>query len=124
MSGKIHELDAAHHGAQLHLDKQSAPEIKAMIAELIADRDSRGWQHDLKNLAMGLNVEAGEVLDIYTWKDTGESLSDAEAAHTAEELADVLIYVFDMCAKLDLDPLKIMRAKQAINATRHRGAKA
>lgn len=123
MSGKIHELDAQHHGAQLHIDENSAPEIRATIAELVHDRDSRGWQHDLKNLAMALNVEASEVLDIFTWKDTGEALADTEVAHTAEELADVLIYVFDMCAKLDLDPLKLIRAKQEINANRHWGQK-
>lgn len=119
MNGKIHELDAAHHGQALHLDNQSDPEIVAMIQALIADRDSRGWQHHLKNLAMALNVEASEVLDIFTWKDVGETLSDEEVAHTAEELADVLIYTFDMCAKLNLDPLKLMHAKHAINLTRH-----
>lgn len=123
MKGKIHELDPEHHGQQLQLDEHTAPAIKAMIKTLVADRDERGWRHDLKDLAMGLNVEAAEVLDIYTWKDTGEAPTAAEVAHTAEELADVLIYAFDMCAKLNLDPLKLMQAKQKINGSRHRGQK-
>ena len=123
MGGKIHELDAQHHGAMLHVDEQSNPAVRTLLQELAADRDRRGWDHKLKNLAMALNVEASEVLEIFTWKDLDEELTDTERAHTAEELADVLIYVFDMCNRLDLDPLKIVAAKQKINAGRHWGAK-
>lgn len=123
MGGKIHELDAEHHGSMLHVDEQSNPAVRALLQELAADRDRRGWDHKLKNLAMALNVEASEVLDIFTWKDLDEELTDTERAHTAEELADVLIYVFDMCNRLDLDPLKLVAAKQQINADRHWGQK-
>ena len=119
MNGKIHNLDPKHHGQALLLDETSDPAIAEMIQALVKDRQSRGWHHDLKNLAMALNVEASEVMDIFTWKDVGEPLSDEEKAHTAEELADVLIYTFDMCAKLGLDPLKVMQAKHRINLTRH-----
>ncbi|WP_461225565.1 nucleotide pyrophosphohydrolase [Lacticaseibacillus suihuaensis] len=120
MSKDFHDLDPEHHGAALRLDVASAPAIRATVAALVKDRDERGWTHHLKNLATALNVEAAEVLEIFTWKDVGEPLSEQETAHVAEELADVLIFVFDMCAKLDLDPLKLIAAKQVINAPRHR----
>lgn len=70
-----------------------------------------------------MNVEAAAVLDIYTWKDTGAAPSEAAVAYTAEELADVLIDAFAICAKLNLDPLKLMQAKQQINDSRHRAQK-
>ncbi|WP_241559460.1 nucleotide pyrophosphohydrolase [Lacticaseibacillus hulanensis] len=121
MNGKVHKLDPEHNGAALRLDNKSDPQIAAMMHDLEHFRDvEKGWgdAHQLKNLAMALNVEASELMDIFTWKDVGEPLSDEESAHAAEELADVMIYSFFMCSRLGLDPLKVVRAKHEINRGR------
>lgn len=122
MNQNIHELDAEHHGAKLKIDDQSDSGIVDMMAALEHFRDvEKNWgeYHTPKNLAMALNVEAGEVADIFKWYRDGEAVSAHDKAHAAEEIADVLIYSFFMCSRLGFDPLKLMQAKHAINQGRH-----
>ncbi|WP_155286159.1 nucleotide pyrophosphohydrolase [Lacticaseibacillus zhaodongensis] len=122
MNGKIHELDAADHGAKLQIDADSDPAIAAMMHDLEHFRDvEKHWApyHTPKNLAMALGVEASELSDIFTWTKDGYDIDDTQRAHAAEELADVMIYAFFMCSRLHLDPLKVIRAKHEINQGRH-----
>lgn len=111
MSEQIHELDAANHGAKLKLDANSAPEIRQMMQELADFRREKGWdESNLKDLAIALMGETNEVLDIFKWQPENQPLSDHDLAHLEEELADVQIYVYDMCLGLGLDPLKLVQA--------------
>ncbi|MFC6163199.1 nucleotide pyrophosphohydrolase [Lactiplantibacillus dongliensis] len=84
---------------------------------LIAFRDKKGWQkyHNLKDLALSLNLEASEVLEIFQWQPSNHDLSDEERQHLEEELADTLIYAFYMCEKLQVDPLDIVAKKMKFN---------
>jgi len=88
---------------------------------LIAFRDKKGWQkyHNLKDLAISLNLEASEVLEIFQWQPSNQNLSDEERQHLEEELADTLIYAFYMCEKLQIDPLDIVTKKMKFNQSRH-----
>jgi NTP pyrophosphatase (non-canonical NTP hydrolase) len=88
---------------------------------LIEFRDKKGWQkyHNLKDLAISLNLEASEVLEIFQWRSAVQPLSEEENQHLQEELADTLIYVFYMCEKLKIDPLEIVAKKMNINQSRH-----
>jgi NTP pyrophosphatase (non-canonical NTP hydrolase) len=88
---------------------------------LIAFRDKKGWQkyHNLKDLAVSLNLEASEVLEIFQWQPSNHDLSDEERQHLEEELADTLIYAFYMCEKLQVDPLDIVAKKMKFNQGRH-----
>ncbi|VDG17793.1 nucleotide pyrophosphohydrolase [Lactobacillus pentosus] [Lactiplantibacillus mudanjiangensis] len=88
---------------------------------LIAFRDKKGWQkyHNLKDLAVSLNLEASEVLEIFQWQPSDHELSDDERQHLEEELADTLIYTFYMCEKLGVNPLDIVANKMQFNKSRH-----
>ncbi|TBX49379.1 nucleotide pyrophosphohydrolase [Lactiplantibacillus paraplantarum] len=88
---------------------------------LIEFRKKKGWQkyHNLKDLAVSLNIEAGEVLEIFQWHATEQQLDTAENQHLQEELADTLIYIFYMCEKLQVDPLEIVAQKMKVNQSRH-----
>ncbi|KRN59291.1 nucleotide pyrophosphohydrolase [Limosilactobacillus secaliphilus] len=83
--------------------------------------DERGWEkyHNLKDLALSVNLEASEVLEIFQWKDEKQQLTPEETAHLKEEIADTLIYLFYMCDKLKMDPYKEIQKKMAINEHRH-----
>ncbi len=120
MNGKVHKLDPEHNGAALRLDETSDPQIAQMMHDLVQFREDKGWGNDdpLKNLAVALNVEASELMDIFTWHNDDETPSAEMKAHAAEELADVMIYAFFMCSRLGLDPLKVIRAKHEINEGR------
>lgn len=78
--------------------------------------DERDWNevHNPKNLSMSIAIEAAELMEIFQWMDINASRSIMESnekEHVEEELADVLIYCFSLCNKLNLDPLKIMNSK-------------
>ncbi|WP_125766517.1 nucleoside triphosphate pyrophosphohydrolase family protein [Lapidilactobacillus wuchangensis] len=119
MSGQIHELDAENHGAKLKLDETSAPEIRQMMQAIVDFRHEKGWDtSNLKDLAIALMGETNEVLEIFKWHPENEPLSDRDLAHLQEELADVQIYVYDMCWALGLDPLKLIQAKHQVNQGR------
>ncbi|WPC20221.1 nucleotide pyrophosphohydrolase [Pediococcus inopinatus] len=88
--------------------------------EIINFRDDRGWKkyHNLKDLALSLNLEASEVLEIFQWKKTDHKLSDEEQKHLEDELADTLIYAFYMCDKLGVNPYDIIQSKLNVNNNR------
>jgi NTP pyrophosphatase (non-canonical NTP hydrolase) len=83
----------------------------------------RNWGqfHTPKNLAMALNVEAGELLELFQWL-TPEQSAEPEAdvrEQIADELADVFVYCLLMSDKLDIDLLAATRAKMAKNEAKY-----
>ncbi|WP_282708988.1 nucleotide pyrophosphohydrolase [Ligilactobacillus sp. Marseille-Q7487] len=84
-------------------------------------RDERGWQkyHNLKDLALSVNLEASEILEIFQWQDSSQKLDDKQLEHLKEEIADTLIYLFFMCDKLNIDPEDIIAQKMQRNQKRH-----
>ena len=96
-------------------------DYQAALTILRNFRAARGWDdyHNLKDLALSVNLEASEVLEIFQWKPEGQSLTDAETAHLKEEIADTLIYLFYMCDQLGMDPYAEIAKKMKINEGRH-----
>lgn len=84
-------------------------------------RDQRGWQkyHNLKDLAISLNLEASEVLEIFQWQPTDQALTDEQKQHLTEELADTMIYLVYMFDKLGIDPGEAIKKKVHVNEGRH-----
>ncbi|MFC6170824.1 nucleotide pyrophosphohydrolase [Loigolactobacillus jiayinensis] len=98
-----------------------ATKYEQVIKDLIEFRDQRGWQkyHNLKDLAISLNLEASEVLEIFQWQPADTELDEQQTQHVQEEIADTLIYCFYMCEKLGVDPLALVAKKVEINQGRH-----
>ncbi|WP_262316341.1 nucleotide pyrophosphohydrolase [Lacticaseibacillus parakribbianus] len=96
------------------VDQDSAAAYRALIQQIVAFRNARGWDEAQSpvNLAKSLSIEASEVLQCFQWADT---LPKEDVPHLAEELADVLTYSFYLCDRFNLDPLKLVAAKNAIN---------
>lgn len=81
-------------------------QINRAFRELAA---RKAWQayHTPKNLAAAVAVEAAELLENFQW------LSDEQAAalkydvdakvKVADEVADVLMYLVELCARLEID---------------------
>lgn len=84
-------------------------------------RDQRGWRkyHNLKDLAISVNLEASEVLEIFQWQPADQKLTDKQKAHLQEELADTMIYLIYMFDKLGIDPGDAIKKKMGFNQTRH-----
>ncbi len=92
-------------------------DIQTIIQELIKFRNERDWEqfHNPKDLALAINVEAGELLELFLWKNADE----ANAEKIKEELADVLAYAFLLSAKYNLDIKEIVLEKIKKNAEKY-----
>jgi len=83
-------------------------------------RDQRNWAqfHNPKDLAISLNLEASELLEIFQW--SGDDLICAEKLDKIkEELADVLCYSILMADRCGLDLDEIICAKMQKNAEKY-----
>lgn len=81
---------------------------------------SQGWYEadsarpqTLRNLAISLNLEAGEVLEHFQWNG---QLADREAL--AEELADVALYLLQIASLAEIDLEQAILRKLARNYQR------
>jgi NTP pyrophosphatase (non-canonical NTP hydrolase) len=89
-------------------------ELQLVIARFSKERD---WDqfHNGKDLALGLSIEASELLEAYLWK----SPEDVDVDKVKEELADVLNYALQIATKYDLDVKQIVMEKLAKNALKY-----
>ena len=83
------------------------------IRRFTTDRD---WDqfHSPSNLAKSISIEAGELLECFQWNDT-----DYDLEHVKEELADVLVYCYDLLDKLNLDEDEIINSKMEKNEKKY-----
>lgn len=92
-------------------------EINKITEELRKFRDDRDWAqfHNPKDLAIALNIESSELLELFLWK----AAEDADAEKVKDELADVFAYAFILADKYGLNVAQIMREKLAKNTLKY-----
>jgi NTP pyrophosphatase (non-canonical NTP hydrolase) len=103
----------------------SLAELQNAIDAFVAERDWAQF-HAPKNLAMGVAIEAAEIMEHFLWCSGEESpaLDPARRAEVANEIGDVLIYLIELGRSLDIDIVGAARAKLEINRERYPVAKA
>ena len=91
--------------------------MQEIIQELIKFRDERDWEqfHNPKDLALAINVEAGELLELFLWKNS----NDANHERVKEELADVFAYAFLLAHKYNFDVKAIVLDKIKKNGEKY-----
>ncbi len=96
--------------------------LKEAVRRFAAER---AWEpfHSPKNLAMGLAVEAAELMEPFLWLECDASRhvvkDEARKQAVAEELADVAVYVLNLANVLDLDLSQTIIDKIAKNAQKY-----
>ncbi len=92
-------------------------DIEEIIQALIKFRNERDWEqfHNPKDLALAINVEAGELLELFLWKNAEE----ANKEKVKEELADVLAFALLLAEKYGLDVKQIVLDKIKSNAQKY-----
>ena len=92
-------------------------DIKKITDKLIEFRNERDWEqfHNPKDLAVALNIEAGELLENFLWK----SHEEANKEKVKEELADVFAYAFLLADKYAFDVKQIVLDKIKSNGEKY-----
>jgi NTP pyrophosphatase (non-canonical NTP hydrolase) len=99
-------------------DKET--KIQELKDLLLKFRDKRDWAqfHDPKNLAEAISIEAGELQELFLWKDKeqiSQELKDSGKfkEEVGDELADVINYCLNFANTCNLDISSIVRQKVA-----------
>lgn len=99
------------------------PKLSDLAARIRAFNAERDWgrYHSPRNLAMALSVEAGELLELYLWcsDDGPQPPVEARAPRVAEEAADVLICLLNLCDRAGIDLAAAVDAKLLRNAEKY-----
>jgi NTP pyrophosphatase (non-canonical NTP hydrolase) len=92
-------------------------DIEEITQVLLKFRNERDWEqfHNPKDLALAINVEAGELLELFLWKNS----ENANAEKVKEELADVFAYAFLLAEKYNFDVKEIVLEKIAKNGEKY-----
>ena len=92
-------------------------ESEEIIQALLKFRNERDWEqfHNPKDLALAINVEAGELLELFLWK----SAREANVEKIREELADVFAFAFMLAEKYNFDVKDIVLEKIRRNAKKY-----
>lgn len=92
-------------------------DIEEITQALLKFRNERDWEqfHNPKDLALAINVEAGELLELFLWKNS----ENANTEKIKEELADVFAYAFLLAEKYKLDVKEIVLDKISKNGEKY-----
>lgn len=92
-------------------------DTEEIIQALLKFRNDRDWEqfHNPKDLALAINVEAGELLELFLWKNYDE----ANIYKIKEELADVFAFAFLLANKYNLDVKSIVLDKIIKNSEKY-----
>lgn len=92
-------------------------EIKEITEELLKFRNERDWEqfHNPKDLALAINIEAGELLELFLWKEP----ENADKVKVKKELADIFAYAFLLSNKYGFDVKDIVYDKIKENGEKY-----
>ncbi len=108
--------------ASLHDSITTTGDLKRLVQEFVDERDW-GKYHNAKDVALAINVEAGELLELFEWvreKDIPALLDDPEKRrHIGEELADILILCLNLSSVMGLDVAETVGLKLGKNRDKY-----
>jgi len=96
--------------------------LKQLVEEFVDERDW-GKYHNAKDVAIAINVEAGELLELFEWvreKDTPEVLQDPrKREHLGDELADIIMLCLNLASVADFDVSSLVEHKMRKNRDKY-----
>ncbi|WP_114971195.1 nucleotide pyrophosphohydrolase [Rhodoferax ferrireducens] len=98
-------------------------DLQSLTQSLRDFAKARDWEqfHSPKNLASALSVEVAELLEHFQWltEEQSRNLSEPKQAEVAAEAADVLLYLLQLCDKLNIDLMAAARSKLIVNGEKY-----
>lgn len=84
---------------------------------------ARNWErfHSPKNLSMALSVEVAELVEHFQWMTEEESrkIQGQQLDEVKDEVADVMLYLLQICNELNIDPVDAAQKKLVKNAVKY-----
>lgn len=92
-------------------------EINELIEKIKQFNKERDWEqfHNPKDLAIALNIETSELLEIFLWKRD----NDVDVIKVKEELADIFMFALNIADKFNFDVTEIIEQKMVLNAKKY-----
>lgn len=103
----------------------SQVDLQALQKKLDEFARERDWDqfHTLKNLAMALGSEVGELLEVFQWVSDEEARDGAQNAKIKskleEEVADIFLYLIRIADKAGIDLEAAALKKLKVNAKKY-----
>lgn len=106
-------------------DKEATiEELKTLMKEFTDERD---WEkyHTPRSLAVSVSIEAAELLEQFQWNEghepTAKEVMEDPTKYTnvSEEIADVFLYLIEMCRVLNIDLSDAVRQKMEKNRKKY-----
>jgi len=97
-------------------------DLRSMMTRFITERH---WEkfHTPGNLAVSLNVEAGELLELFQWLTPEDVSARCKEPNfrtaLGEEMADVLMYLVSLAVAADIDLAAAAEDKMAKNRLKY-----
>jgi len=97
-------------------------QLKHLVQQFVDERDW-GKYHNSKDVALAINVEAGELLELFEWVREHELPAleqDAEKRrHIGEEMADIIILCLNLANVLGFDVAETVGLKLEKNRRKY-----
>lgn len=92
-------------------------DIESITSQLLKFRDDRDWAqfHNPKDLAIALNIESSELLELFLWKHH----ADADLNKVKDELADVFAFAFLLADSYGFNIKEIVEEKILKNSIKY-----
>jgi len=100
----------------------SIQELKDKIKSFVKERD---WEqyHSPKNLSMSLAIEVAELMEIFQWLTIEQSkevaIDPVQKEKIQDEIADIAVYLLNLCNVLDVDISDAIIAKLKKNEKKY-----
>lgn len=99
--------------------------LSDLVQAIQAFSKARDWEqfHDPKNMAISLNLEATEVLELFQWtKDN--NIRPEKLGELPDELADVFYWLILLANHYEVDLVSALESKMKKNAEKYPVSKA
>jgi len=86
-------------------DRTTVLQLKKFVQDFCEERD---WDqyHNAKDLSIGIITESSELLELFRFKDKDEIeelFNSSSKKQIAEEMSDILFFIFRLAQKYDID---------------------
>ena len=99
---------------------RDSDKFQALVERIRRFCDERDWSqfHDPKNLAISLNLESAEVLELFQWTKDNQ-MKEGKDNEMSEELADVFYWLIMLANHYDVDLAEALERKMDKNEARY-----